>query len=197
MKTNDNNFVPETVEQMCNHYYLGETSVAAQIIRTMMPYSTPDEREDLLQSACARAIEHNILGKFDKSKGNFGGLVYVTVRSVVSTHLGRKGRNPVTGLSAGSIVDSGEEFEMGEFQLGRMFAVDSRIDEQITAGTALDDLLEYCKACFREPTNKRDRSLLPLFEFLALGYEPKEVAPKLGVTLSTVHNWMNHLKEVA
>jgi len=193
----DMNFVPNTTEEMCEHYFLGQDSPAASIIRTMMCHGTAEEQEDLLQAACLRAIEHNIIAKYDGEKGNFGGLVYVCVRSVVSNHLGKKSRNPVTGLCAGSIVENDEEFEMGQFQLSRVFAVDSRIDESLTAGKKLGGLYQYCKDRFAKPAHKRDRSLLPLFEMLALGEEPKDCAPKLGVTLSTVHNWMNHMKEVA
>jgi len=193
----DNNFVPENAEQMWNHYFAGSDSIANQVLRTMMPYASSEEREDLLQTAVVRAIEHNIIGKFDRTKGNFGGLVYVCVRSAVSNHLGKKERGPIDGLSKGSIVETDDEFEFGQFQLGRMFAVDTRIDEALDASEKLGSLFSYCKDCLRRNGHKRDRSLLPLLEMLAEGLAPKDCAEKLGVTLSTVHNWMGHMKEVA
>lgn len=192
-----NNFVPANIEEFYTHYVMGSDSLVNQILRQMLPYGTPEEREDLASGVVLRAMEHKSIEKYDAGKANFGGVVFFLTRSVVTHHLSRKSHDPVTGLNGGSLTSTdGEDFELGAFSLERMFGTDE-FERSVVAKSTLDKLVDFAKRAAAKASNKRDRSLLPLMNLMAQGYEPKEIAGQLGVTQSTVGNWVAYLRMAA
>jgi DNA-directed RNA polymerase specialized sigma24 family protein len=203
-----NNYVPTDYADFYLYYIQGSghgNSLCHQIIRSMMPYADQQEREDLAHNVFLRAYEKKILDVFDPTKSNFGGVIFFLTRTVVVNHLGRKSRNPITGLKAGTLVDGdaeSETFEPGVYHLDRLFLSESpdpgdRMDLQ----SLFNHLVDRCKQLQEQahPTAYRDtrkRSLLPLLELLIRECEPDECGAQLGVTASTIANWLVVLQEM-
>jgi len=196
-----NNYVPKDYEDLYRYYILGDglgNSLCHKIIRSMMPHATDDERETLAQDVAERLIKKNMLKVFDPAKANFGGVIFFTTRSIVVNHLSQKGRNPIAGLRGGSLTittPDEDEFEPGTYSLDRLFTTDAP-----DHGSAIDaehltrKLGEWAFSLFQAPAHKRDASLYPLLGLLTEGHDAKECGAKLGVTASTVWNWIEILR---
>jgi len=194
------NYIPTDYEDLYRYYVLGDgngNSLTHQLIRSMMPYATPDEREVLAHDMFARLLDKGMLEKFDPSKANFGGVIFFVTRTVVANHLNKKTRNPVTGLNGGSLVtkDDDDDFEPGVYSLDRLFA-----PEQVEMEAALDAkdqvrrLIEWAAAKAKFPENKRDASLHRLIELMAQEFDVRDCARELSVTPSTIRNWIKTLQ---
>jgi DNA-directed RNA polymerase specialized sigma24 family protein len=204
-KVPENNFIPETYEQMFSHYFIGDgngNSLAASTLKKFLPFADQDEVQVLLQDSILKAMKCRVIEKFDPEKANFGGAVFFVVRSICVNHLKRKSRNPVTGLSAGSLVeassDSDEGFTAGEWNLDHVFPAKNDDPEgSFDARSIVEKLTIWTKQMMDAPSHKRDECLHPLLALLAEGRDPKECSEELGVTVSTIHNWRQELKEMA
>jgi len=209
--TTKNDYIPRDYEDLYRYYILGAgngNSLTHQIIRSMIPYSDQDERETLAHDIFLRLYEKKMLDVFDPEKSNFGGVIFFVTRTIVVNHLNRKGRNPITGLKGGSLTDAdpdpeGEAFEPGVYHLDRLFVTETADPGEAMYLRKLFELVtEKCKQLKEEahPTAYRDtrnRSLLPLLELLMLECDPDECGEKLGVTASTIHNWLSVLRGMA
>lgn len=205
----DKNFVPTNYEDLYLHYIVDDQrgqSLCSQLLRWMMPYATPDERETLRHDVFLRMQEKDIIGIYDPSKANFGGTVYFVTRTVVAHHLDKKSRNPITGLKAGSLTENDpheDGFEPGCYHLDKIFETaapnyENEIDAKRLVGKLFDwarNLHEQNQHRAADPKYKRDASMLPLLEMMIEEREPKECAEVLGVSTSTVSNWIIHLKQ--
>lgn len=195
----DNTYVPKDYEDLYLHYIAGEGSLTRNIVRKMMRHATDDEVEQLCQDVALRMIEKDMLTVFDPTKANFGGVVYFVTRTVVANHLDRKTRNPITGLSRGSIVNhelGDDDFEPGVYNLNRLFAAPTPdYASQIDARDVVSQLLSWADALAVHPQNKRDQCMRSLLDLMMEERDTKEIAKKLGVTVSTVFNWIRVLRE--
>lgn len=200
-RSEENNYVPTSYEDLHRHYVIGRgqgNSLVHQLIRTMMPYATDEEKEILPQEIMAKCLQFDVLKLFDTTKANFGGVIFFVTRSVVGNYLGRKSRNPLTGLNGGSLVekDAEEIFEPGIYSLDRLFgAEESDPVERIEARRLVAALVSWAKGLADAPRHKRDQSLLPLLQRLSLGEETKDIATCLDVSPSTVSNWLLVLRQ--
>lgn len=197
-----NDYIPKDYEDLYRYYIVGDgqgNSLVHKLIRSMMPHATDDERETLVQDIFVRIMAKDQLKVFDATKANFGGVIFYVTRSIVVNHLDRKGRNPVTGLNAGSLAatDSEDgEFEPGVYSLDRLFGTDAQDqDAAIDAARLVGKLQAWAKRLYDKPAHKRDESLYPLLGLLAEGNDPKECGAVLGVTPSTIHNWLGVLRQ--
>lgn len=199
MAPRNQDYVPESYEDLYLYYINGEQSLCRQILRSKLPFATEDERESLAHDVWLRMHDHKLMEKFDPSKSNFGGMIFFTTRTVLTTYLSRKSRNPITGLSAGSIVSSSkdEDFEPGEFSIETLFTEEPKMEVETDAKNTVASLFNYARACKTRNSHTRDRSLLPLLNLLSQGFEPYECAECLNVTPSTVQNWIRHLRGAA
>lgn len=197
-----NNYVPKDYEELYRYYIIGNgngDSLCHKIIRNFLPHSDQDERETLAHDVFVRAFQKDVLRIFDPSKANFGGVIYFVTRTICVNHLSRKSRNPVTGLKAGTLSekDPEDEFEPGMYSLDRLFVVDAPdYDSAIDNREVIKELMARTKALFDHPRHKRDQSLYPLLNLLAEQNDPKECGAALGVTPSTIHNWLGVLKQM-
>ena len=199
-----NNYIPKNYEDLYLYYIHGDgrgNSLCHKIIRSILSHSTDDERETLAHDVFERILKSGMLEKFDENKANFGGVIFFVTRSIVVNHLDRKGRTPLTGLNGGSLVitDPDEEaFEPGVYNLERLFQADvPDTGDAIDASAMVENLVIWTKRLYDKPAHKRDASLYPLLGLLREGCNPKECGEELGVTPSTVHNWLTVLKEKA
>lgn len=197
-----NNYVPTDYEDLYRYYIAGDgygNSLCHKIIRSILSHSTEDERETLAHDVFERLMKSRMLEKFDPEKANFGGVVFFVTRSIVVNHLDRKGRLPLTGLNGGSLVvcDPDEEtFEPGVYNLERLFSADvPDAGDALDACQVVQSLVQWAKTLYDKPAHRRDASLYPLIGLLSEGYNPKECGQELGVTPSTVHNWLVVLRE--
>lgn len=132
-----------------------------------------------------------MLARWDTTKRNFGGCIFVVTRTIAVNFLSQRGRNPVSGLSAGSLVSTTEDqFEPGTYSLDTLFVVSPPDREsQLDAKKQVSKLFAEARKRFRDPKNKRDRNLLPLLNLMLEGRDSQECGELLGVTTSTVYNW--------
>jgi DNA-directed RNA polymerase specialized sigma24 family protein len=196
-----NDYVPESYEDLYRYYIVGDgrgNSLCQQLVRSMMRHATPEELETLPHDVFARILEKDLLRTFDPTKANFGGVIYFVTRTIVVNYLGRKGRDPVGGLNGGSIVESDPEegeFEPGTYSLERLFGatekgtLDRRDDQRLVIR-----LIEWAESLAAKPANVRDSKMLELLELLSDECSPKECSEALGVTPSTIHNWLQVLR---
>lgn len=199
-----NNYVPKDYSDLYQYYFVGDgkgNSLVCKLIRSMLKHATEEEKEILTQDIFLRILDKDQLNVFDETKGNFGGVIYYVTRSIISNHLDRKGRNPLTGLCAGSLSETDPEdgeFEPGVYSLDRLFG-SSDLDRASAydAETLIGQLQQWAKALYYRPSHKRDESLYPLIGMLAEGYDPKECGVALGVTPSTISNWMGIIRKKA
>jgi hypothetical protein len=196
-----NNYVPTDYNDLYRYYIEGPGSLCSQLIRSKMPHATEDELRELPQQVALRCVEKDVIKIFDPAQANFGGVIYFVTRTIVVNHLDRKGRNPLTGLNGGSLATSepeDDDFEPGAYSLTRLFPTPAPNHEaQLDARALLEELLAKCKALYDKPRHKRDESLYPLLLLLAEEQDPKEMAPQLGVSTSTISNWLAVLKTMA
>jgi hypothetical protein len=203
-KPNPNDYVPKNYDDLYRYYILGDgngNSLCRQIMRKILPYATPTETEELSQSVAMRLIEKQMLEKFDPQLGNFGGVIFFTTRTVCVNHLSKKSRNPITGLHGGSLAstdpDDGE-FEPGVYSLDRLFGTECPDHEtRMYTNIVVTELARRARKLFENPRHKRDESLFPLLKLLLSQHDPKECGAALGVTPSTIHNWLAVLKGMA
>jgi len=196
-----NNYVPTDYDDLYRYYIQGERSLCSSLVRTMMPYATPDELETLPEDVFLRIQEKDMIKVFDPSKANFGGVIFFVTRTIVGNYLAKKSRNPLTGLCGGSLSSTEPEdglFEPGAYSLTRLFGAPTpRYEAQLDARRILSELFDWAKALHDAPRHKRDQSLYPLLEMVAEETDPKEAAVRLGVTPSTISNWLVHIKDKA
>lgn len=198
---NPNDYIPESYEDLYSYYIEGPDSLCSAIIRKKLRHVTDEEIEVLRHDVFVRILEKDLLERYDPAKANFGGVIYFVTRSIVSNHLDRKGRNPLTGLNGGTLVeyDTDEDnFEPGMYNLGRMFstAVPDYASE-IDARDMVARLIEWATELTENGRSKRDRSILPLIELMAEQRDTRECADALGVTASTIFNWIRVIREKA
>lgn len=200
--TRSNNYIPKDYEDLYRHYIGPVTdgsSLCRTLIRKMLPFADQDEKEILAHDVFLRIQEKEQLKKYDPTKANFGGVIFYVTRSIVVNHLAAKSRNPITGLCKGTLVEQSpddETFEPGVYSLERLFEHDTiDLDSAIDAHRMVTSLITWAKALAADPKNKREESILPMLERMMLGEDPKIIAIKLEVTASTVHNWMEFVRD--
>jgi DNA-directed RNA polymerase specialized sigma24 family protein len=200
--TQDNNYVPQNYEDLYRYYILGTgkgASLAHQLIRHFVPHATPDERETLAQDVYVRCQAKDMLKVFDPTKSNFGGVIFFVTRTVCVNHLDRKQRDPQGGLLAGSLVDrdlEDGEFEPGVYSLDRLFGSPAPDHEKrMDAEALVTRLKDWAHSLYVAPRHKRDASLYPLLNLLLEEHNPLECSEQLGVTPSTIHNWLGILRQ--
>lgn len=194
------NYVPKNYEDLYQHYFkvTAGKSIVGTLLHGIMRFATEDEMESLMQDVFERMMRHNMLEKFDPAKGNFGGVLFVAVRSIAANHLGKKSRDPLGGLYGGSLVENtdDEDFEVGTYSLDRR---DSGVDVErgAIAREAVAQLKAECTKLVKKADNLRERSLLKVVDLLAAESTPDEIAKTLGVSRGTAHNWIARVAEIA
>jgi len=203
LRRDENDYVPSDYNDLYRYYIIGKgngNSLANKLIRYYLPYATQDERETLAHDVFMRIFEQGMLARFDPTKANFGGVIFFTVRTICVNHLGRKSRNPLTGLCGGSLTQSDPEdgqFEPGMYNLDRIFPAETKAPEDMMYNrTVIEMLYEEVNELLVRNRHKRDQSLRPLLDMLAKQSTPEECALELGVTTSTIHNWIEVLADM-
>lgn len=192
----DHTHIPTDYEDLYVHYFMdapGKPALAKTLIRRFLPYAQDDEREALLHDTYTRLLEFQILKKFDPAKANFGGAIFFAVRSVCTKWLDQRTRSPLGKLRAGSLTEATDDFEPGLYRLEAIFGTDG-IDVEYPARQAVARLMEFAQAALQRGRTTRDKCLLPTLQMLAVGMEPEEIAPRMGVADSTIRNWIAYLR---
>lgn len=195
------NYIPKNYEDLYSYYITPKNSLCNQIIRKLIPYSDEGERESLAHDVFLRCLEHKMIERFDPAKANFGGVIYFVTRTICVNFLTKKGRDPITGLCAGTLEARDDEFERGVFrEEGIEQEAMHRGEGQNPEGVieARDQVIKLVKATearAKTAKNKRDENLITVVKLLFEGYTDDEIAEKTGVTKGTVSNWKTALKE--
>jgi len=199
-----NDYVPEDYEDLYRYYIIGDgggNSLCHQLIRKILPYSDTDERETLAHDVFLRLLKQKMLERYDPSKSNFGGVIFFTTRTVCTTHLAKKSRNPLTGLKGGTLVSTVAEegeFEPGTYNLDNLFQTETPdYENQIYNKILLKTLFDWAKEKYENPRHKRDEGLLGLLFLLADQKDAKECGKVLKVTPSTIYNWISVIRDKA
>lgn len=206
MKTNDStesslkvnqSYIPSSYEDLYLHYFADKVSLGRQLVRHFIKFTDAEEFEDLVNDSFTRMIGNRILEKFNPEKANFGGAVFFCVRSACVNHLSRRSREPLTGLRGGSIVeDLDSDVPSHTYALSLGMYLESKapsIEGVLIAEQEVSILRAYVKRRKEKNQNKRDRCISDLVDLLYEGYTELEAAEKLGVTLTTIRNWMKWL----
>lgn len=203
-KSEDNNYIPKDYQDLYQYYVIGKgngNSLTHQLIRGFLPYATDDEKETLAHDVFLRCLEKDMLKVFDATKANFGGVIFFVTRTICSNHLSRKSRTPLTGLNGGSLATSDPEdgeFEPGTYNMDRIFgSAIPEVEKEMDAKALVGQLMAWAKELYDTPRHKRDRSLYPLLVLVANQASPEECGEELGVTKSTISNWMKVIQEQA
>ena len=193
MRKRSDSYIPSDYQDLYSSYcQVG--GLVDGIIRKKLKYATSDERETLRHDIFLRMLDKGILEYFDPSKSQFGGQVYMVARTVIVNHLERKGRNPVTGLHGGSLVEShGEAMLPGEWSLEALFGSVDLPD--LDRERLVDRIFSWARDLKERNRHKRDRSILPLMVALLDGNTVQECGEQLGVTRATVYNWLKFIRE--
>lgn len=197
-----NDYIPKNYDDLYRYYVLGDgngNSLTHQLIRKIVPHADNDEREVLAQETFLRIIKTDMLNRYDPTKANFGGVIFFVCRSICVNHLSKKSRNPLTGLNGGSLsmVDAEDEtFEPGVYSLDRLFGTEAPDHEgDMTNSLLIKELKEWAQRLAATPRHKRDQSLILLINLIYEQHETKDCGKILGVTPSTVSNWMEVLRK--
>lgn len=191
----DNDYVPGGYDDLYRHYVLGDgrgNSLVNRIVRKLVPYATVEEKEDLTQDVFLRCMDKDVLTLFDPTKSNFGGVIFFVTRTICVNFLDRGSRTPLTGLRAGSLVEQQpDEFEPGVYSLEHLFGSEELdLEGLMDKRSLLTELFGWAQGLTEHPRHKRDESLFPLLQMMADEHDTKECGAVLGVTPSTIHNWM-------
>lgn len=195
----ENSFIPKSYEELYLHYVVGRSgeSLTKSLVRHFIPYLAEDEQEALTHDVFVRCMEKDVISIHDPSKANFGGVIFFVTRTVCLNFLDRRTRNPVTGLSKGTIDTTKVEldFEPGVLKLDLLFNKPPDMSEaRIDRERFLRKLFDWAKDLELKAMNKRDKNIYNLLGLMMEQVEPKECAPLLGVTPSTIHNWMSFIR---
>lgn len=191
---NTNIAVPADYDELYRLHFMPRNSFVRSILRRRMPLSSPDDIEDMMMEIIERCIRFDIITRFDPTKANFGGMIFNVIRSVSSNWTARVKRDPVTGLRNNAILDKSPDDDSKVVALDNLFR-DERLGSSFEFSDRIRSLLEWAESCVRRNENKRDRSMVDFVNLLIEGYTPQEIAEKLGVTASTIHNWRTFVRE--
>lgn len=201
-----NNYVPTDYEDLYKYYIVGQNgqSLAKSIVYKFLPYATQDEVEHLLSDIFHRILEKEILWIFDPNKANFGGAIYFVSRTICVNYLSRKGRDPLGQLRAGSLVETDTESDLETFTRG-VYAMDRTVgadpspdpESRLFYREFLSQLENWAYGLYQSPRHKRDASLYPLLKKLEEDRDYEECASDLGVTVSTIRNWVGEIRRAA
>ena len=199
----DHNYVPTDYDDLYRHYMTDEfgPSLTHQLVRHFIPFGKQDEWDDLVNEVFLRIMDKKQLEKFDPNKANFGGVIFYVSRSICVNYLSRNSRNPLGELRGGSLQETSEEeeFVQGTYQLDRILAADQQEDEieiSMEWAEAYQNLLDWAGNLAAKPKSKRDRSILPMLQMiLDVGPDVDALSEALGVTTSTIHNWLTYVRE--
>lgn len=197
------NHVPTSYDDLYRSYFMrvgGAPSLAEIILRRFYKTARPAQMEEMVHEAFIRMLRFKALEKFDPSKSNFGGMVFVAARTVAINGMDRTGRDPLGNLCGGYLENKTDDdiFEPGVYSLEKCLgSSDPSPEEGIFSRKILNSLLSWAKQLYDNPRHKRDSSLYPLIQLLAEENTPQECAAILEVTPSTIHNWRNFIAEKA
>jgi len=199
----DHSYVPENYDDLYRHYMTDQfgPSLTHQLVRHFVPFGHIDEWDALVHDIFERCMTKDMITVFDPDKANFGGVIYFVTRSVCVNYLSRNSRNPLGELRGGSIQETSEEdeFVAGTYQLDRILQDDTTdIELTVERAEAFGFLLGWAENLAAKPKSKRDRSILPMLKMiLDIGPDVEYLSEALGVTTSTIHNWLSFVRTKA
>lgn len=193
----DYNFIPKTYEELFRHYVAKDEtgySIVRALIRKILPHVNEEEMETLAQDIFVRCMAKEVIRIYDPKKANFGGVIFFVTRSVCVNYLGRKSRDPMGLLYGGSLVetveDRDESFQRREYQVDKFLIDEVSPDRKVESAQLVRHLQRWAKALATNPRHVRDAKMPQLLQLLIEQREPDECAKILGISESTVVNWM-------
>jgi len=152
-------FVPGSHKELYDHYFAkkGGKSIVGTIIKGIAPHATQDEFESWSHDVYARMLDKKVMENFDPTKGNFGGTVYFTTRSVVVNALEKKSRDALHNSS--SLVDHTDAPSAGTVSMETLDQGHSE-EGRKEAKSAIHKLTNHLEKLASTATNTRDKNLI-------------------------------------
>jgi len=191
----ESDFVPSSYDELYTHYILGpeSDSFCKKLIRSFLPFAEPDEVDSFAHDVFLRCVTHRMIERFNPEKANFGGVIFFVTRTVCCNHLNKKSRDPLGGLSVKALIDQTEDGETNLWDLECIVTECRGADQD--AKDLVKRLMDRLDLLEIEEPSVRSKSLKILLDLLYQGYDIKECADRLGVTKSTIYNWLGFLRK--
>lgn len=204
-KARDYDFIPQSYGELYAHYFKPDSKgscIVRTLIRRQMRHATEVELEELSNEIFLRMQATNQLEVFDPKKANFGGAVFYVTRSICCNYMDRKGRDPMTGLNGGTLVEADEEadaerWQPGTYDLSKMQTEQVGTERRFMAKEIVSRLKAWTDALAKNPRHVRDEQLGQLLDLLYEGHDVNECAKRLGRSVTTVTNWVGIIAEQA
>jgi hypothetical protein len=191
-------YIPESYDSLYRVYFAPKYSLVNMLVKKAFKGFLRDHDLFLTlpHDIFARCLEQDILTKFDPDKGNFGGLLFMVVRTIAENFRRHRKIDPMGKNLSGSLeaVDEDADFTPGVYDIDAMCKPTPDCVRQLISQQGVDNLFTFAQQAHDRGKTKRDRSLLPLLKLLYIQEENETIYEALDVTDTTVVNWKSYLR---
>lgn len=193
-------YVPKNYDELYSCYIendKGGDTLVKMLLRRFLPYASEEDRRELQNQVFVHAMENRLIAIYDPTKANFGGAIFFVVRTVAVRFLRKRSRDPLTGLKAGSLIETTNldpMLEMGSYPIDHYFKTSPWQEEKVISQEIVERLRELVRRKSQKPRSVRDKHMMSLLQLMEKEYDTQEIAQNLGVAVSTVHNWISWLR---
>lgn len=184
-----NNYIPKDYEDLYNAYF-APGKLAPVLCRKLLFGRQSQDWQDANQEAYLRLLNTQILEKFDSSRANFGGMVFLACRSACC-NTGRRGAVELNHLS---LVETNEERIPGAIS-GNQVPADEGQEDRIIAALTVEELRKSAREAKTKGKAKRFQNQEQLIDLLLEGRSREEIAGILKVSRASVDLWVSVLSE--
>jgi len=192
-------YIPRDYEDLYKAYMRGPGSLAGTLVRKFTPGDKQEVREELVHDVFLRLMEKDMLRVFDRAKANFGGVIYFVTRTVCINYLKHRMRDPLGARRGPTIVEEQdlENREVGEVALDKIVLDETTPERAVGSREQVERLRARLTNTFRGKRQEFRRvGMVAVLECLGRGDSIEEISEELGVTGSTVRNWVGLLREL-
>lgn len=188
---------PATFDEFVKQY---DHFITVTIYRVSRGSVRSAELEDLKQAVYTRAVEKDYLAGYSPEKGSFSTYLFWLIRSVVVNQFDKNTRNPLN-MAIGTRTSPEMGFKLGKGwtrtdsdRTGRL-VLEAHADFQDTTferRQVTQDVLARLDQCVRELQDGEDLSAV--LRLLYEGFEPREIARRIGRTSAVVKEYRKTLQ---
>lgn len=175
--------VPGCYAELFTHYFQDPKGWVAGVIRRFFPRLDSDDLDDILAECWGRMHRQELLEKFDPSKGNFGGLVFQSVRSECLTRMTKLKRTP-TNMAL--VIDESDEGSHNALGMTWGMGKDQRVPRTGAIVRHAMEAKDFMAQLLERQSDPRKRRALELFLELRDG---GQIAEEIQMSRATVSAW--------
>lgn len=188
---------PATFDEFVKQY---DHFITVSIYRVSRGSVRSDDLDDLKQAVYARVVEKNYLAGYAPEKGSFSTYLFWLIRSVVVNQFDKNTRNPLnmavgTKGAPGMVAEKAFRSE-SSISDGRL-VLEAHADFQDAAferRQLTQDIMARLTQCASELEDGEDLSTV--LRLLYEGFEPREIARRLGRTTAVVAEYRETLRNL-